>query len=248
VTSRRVFIRRRARARHVGFAPSFSRSHGVRGQRDGRPSGSSRSFSAARSMAQHDRPLWRRGLLPLASEHCHRAYARRRQHGDRPRRLFWIPSAAPSLKPWWDAQQLAVIDACGSPGARAIDAQVYMETADTGREEQVGRWLNRYLQAHHVEHTTPFRRRRPGLADSTDASGYRTGTGRDTVRATWDPVRPGKPRHQRLLKPRFAAAATASSRHGTRGIRSHQMLKWPGPIKLSARPTARTTRAPFGQL
>src|SRR5256885_14470406 len=64
-----------------------------------------------------------------------------------------------SLKPLWDGRQLAVVHACGSPdNTRShFDAQDYMETATPGVKSTSDGWLNRYLQARHVEASTPFR-------------------------------------------------------------------------------------------
>jgi uncharacterized protein (DUF1501 family) len=63
-----------------------------------------------------------------------------------------------SLKPLWDARQLAVVHACGSPdNTRShFDAQDYMETATPGVKSTPDGWLNRYLQARHVDAPTPF--------------------------------------------------------------------------------------------
>jgi uncharacterized protein (DUF1501 family) len=54
-----------------------------------------------------------------------------------------------ALKPLWDARQLAIVHACGSPdNTRShFDAQDYMETATPGRKSTADGWLNRYLQA-----------------------------------------------------------------------------------------------------
>ena len=63
------------------------------------------------------------------------------------------------LKPYWDARQLAIIDACGSPNNTRshFDAQDYMETATPGVKSTADGWLNRYLQVRHLEQATPFR-------------------------------------------------------------------------------------------
>jgi uncharacterized protein (DUF1501 family) len=68
------------------------------------------------------------------------------------------PRLAP-LKPLWDAHDLAIIDACGSPDSTRshFDAQDYMETATPGVKSTSDGWLNRYLQARHEQHVTPFR-------------------------------------------------------------------------------------------
>jgi uncharacterized protein (DUF1501 family) len=68
------------------------------------------------------------------------------------------PRLAP-LKRWWDARQLAVVHACGSPDSTRshFDAQDYMETATPGVKSTADGWLNRYLQARRDEQATPFR-------------------------------------------------------------------------------------------
>src|SRR5207244_3602351 len=59
----------------------------------------------------------------------------------------------------WNAGQLAIVHACGSPNPTRshFDAQDYMETATPGVKSTSDGWLNRYLQARHAEATTPFR-------------------------------------------------------------------------------------------
>ena len=68
------------------------------------------------------------------------------------------PRLAP-LKRWWDARQLAVVHACGSPDSTRshFDAQDYMETATPGLKDTGDGWLNRYLQVRRVEQATAFR-------------------------------------------------------------------------------------------
>jgi len=68
------------------------------------------------------------------------------------------PRLAP-LKPLYDARQLAVVHACGSPdGTRShFDAQDYMETATPGVKSTQDGWLNRYLHAREHQAQTPFR-------------------------------------------------------------------------------------------
>ena len=63
------------------------------------------------------------------------------------------------LKPFWDRKDLAIVHACGSPDATRshFDAQDYMESATPGVKSTGDGWLNRYLQARHVEAETPFR-------------------------------------------------------------------------------------------
>ncbi len=68
------------------------------------------------------------------------------------------PRLAP-LKPLWDARQLAIVHACGSPdGTRShFDAQDYMATATPGIKSTRDGWLNRYLHAREHQGATPFR-------------------------------------------------------------------------------------------
>jgi uncharacterized protein (DUF1501 family) len=68
------------------------------------------------------------------------------------------PRLAP-LQRWWDARQLAIVHACGSPDSTRshFDAQDYMETATPGVKSTADGWLNRYLQSRHAGERTPFR-------------------------------------------------------------------------------------------
>jgi uncharacterized protein (DUF1501 family) len=63
------------------------------------------------------------------------------------------------LKPFWDRRDLAIVHACGSPDSTRshFDAQDYMETATPGMKGTGDGWLNRYLQARHVEPESAFR-------------------------------------------------------------------------------------------
>jgi uncharacterized protein (DUF1501 family) len=68
------------------------------------------------------------------------------------------PRLAP-LKPLFDAGQMAIVHACGSPdGTRShFDAQDYMETATPGVKSTPDGWLNRYLHAREHQAASPFR-------------------------------------------------------------------------------------------
>src|SRR5438876_4039622 len=63
------------------------------------------------------------------------------------------------LKRLWDARQLAIVHACGSPDSTRshFDAQDYMETATPGVKTPADGWLNRHLQVRTAEEATPFR-------------------------------------------------------------------------------------------
>ncbi|MFN7947063.1 MAG: DUF1501 domain-containing protein [Blastocatellia bacterium] len=68
------------------------------------------------------------------------------------------PALAP-FKPIWDARQMAVIHAVGSPdNTRShFDAQDYMESGTPGVKSTGDGWLNRYLQSRPDAKATPFR-------------------------------------------------------------------------------------------
>jgi uncharacterized protein (DUF1501 family) len=68
------------------------------------------------------------------------------------------PRMAP-LRRLWDARQLAIVHACGSPDATRshFDAQDYMESATPGVKGTQDGWLNRYLKVKQEQDATPFR-------------------------------------------------------------------------------------------
>src|SRR5438874_5756254 len=72
--------------------------------------------------------------------------------------FFGLNPRLQALKPLWDARQLAIVHACGSPDSTRshFDAQDFMETATPGLRSTPDGWLNRYLQARQAP-STPFR-------------------------------------------------------------------------------------------
>jgi len=74
-------------------------------------------------------------------------------------RFFGLHPRLAPLKPFFDARQMAIVHACGSPdGTRShFDAQDYMETATPGVKSTQDGWLNRYLHAREHQAATPFR-------------------------------------------------------------------------------------------
>ncbi|HXG66888.1 MAG TPA: DUF1501 domain-containing protein [Blastocatellia bacterium] len=68
------------------------------------------------------------------------------------------PALAP-FKPIYDAGQLAIVHAVGSPANTRshFDAQDYMETATPGRKSTPDGWLNRYMMAKKEAKVSPFR-------------------------------------------------------------------------------------------
>ena len=73
--------------------------------------------------------------------------------------FFGLHPRLGALKPLWDARQLAIVHASGSPdGTRShFDAQDYMESGTPGVKSTQDGWLNRYLHAREHADATPFR-------------------------------------------------------------------------------------------
>jgi len=73
--------------------------------------------------------------------------------------FFGLHPSLDALKPLFDAKQLAIVHAAGSPDSTRshFDAQDYMETATPGRSATPNGWLNRYLEAVPEAEATPFR-------------------------------------------------------------------------------------------
>src|SRR5882757_1929867 len=161
MTSRRVFLKNGAFALvSLGFAPSFLTRTAFAAGATGRPK---------RLIA-----IFQRGavdglsvIVPFGDNEYYRARPSiaiaRPNSGDGGAvdldGFFGLNPRLAPLKPLWDARQLAIIDACGSPdNTRShFDAQDYMETATPGVKSTSDGWLNRYLQARHVDGATPFR-------------------------------------------------------------------------------------------
>jgi uncharacterized protein (DUF1501 family) len=116
--------------------------------------------------------------------------------------FFGLHPRLGQLKPLFDAGQLAVVHACGSPdGTRShFDAQDYMETATPGVKSTPDGWLNRYLHAREHEAQTPFRavalapqlpRSLQGLSPALaigqiDRFGIRAGASTDMVQTSFE--------------------------------------------------------------
>jgi uncharacterized protein (DUF1501 family) len=73
--------------------------------------------------------------------------------------FFALHPSLAQIKPLFDARQLAVIHAVGSPNNTRshFDAQDYMETATPGVKSTPDGWLNRYLVSKPEAEATPFR-------------------------------------------------------------------------------------------
>jgi uncharacterized protein (DUF1501 family) len=159
------------------------------------------------------------------------------------------PRMAP-LKPLYDAKQLAIVHACGSPdGTRShFDAQDYMETATPGVKSTRDGWLNRYLHAREHEQATPFRavamapqlpRSLQGLAPALAIGqiaqfGIRAGQATDMVQASFEAE--------------YAAAANSVlNRTGRDAFNAVRMLKQADPARYSPENGAEYPRTPYGE-
>jgi uncharacterized protein (DUF1501 family) len=162
MTSRRIFLKHGAFAFvSLGFAPSFL-------ARTAFAAGAARRPKQLIAIFQRGAVDGLSVIVPYAEESYYRA---------RPTIAVPRPGAADGaaidldgffgfnprlrpLKPLWDARQLAIVHACGSPdNTRShFDAQDYMESATPGVKSTQDGWLNRYLQAGRTEEeATPFR-------------------------------------------------------------------------------------------
>jgi uncharacterized protein (DUF1501 family) len=159
------------------------------------------------------------------------------------------PRLAP-FEPLFDAGQLAIVHACGSPdGTRShFDAQDYMETATPGVKSTPDGWLNRCLHAREHEARTPFRAvalapqlprslqgTAPALAiGQIDRFGIRAGQSTDMVQSSFESE--------------YAAAADrvlhSTGRDAFEAIR---MLKQADPSRYSPANGAQYPRSAYGE-
>jgi uncharacterized protein (DUF1501 family) len=154
------------------------------------------------------------------------------------------------LKRFWDARQLAIVHACGSPDSTRshFDAQDYMETATPGVKSTGDGWLNRYLQARRVEGATPFRAvaltpqlprmlqgPAPALAvNQIGQFGIRAGQAADMMGASFEAE--------------YAAAADrVLNGTGKEAFDAMKMLKMADPARYEPEHGADYPRSPFGQ-
>jgi uncharacterized protein (DUF1501 family) len=164
--------------------------------------------------------------------------------------FFGLNPRLQALKPLWDARQLAIVHACGSPDSTRshFDAQDYMESGTPGVKSTSEGWLNRYLQARHTEETTPFRAvaltaqlprvlqgAAPALAMNQIAQfGIRGGQASEAIGASFE-----------------AEYASAADRvlngTGREAFSAIKMLKTTDPSKYQPANGADYPRSPFGQ-
>ena len=158
------------------------------------------------------------------------------------------PRLAP-LAPLWQARQLAIVHAAGSPdGTRShFDAQDYMETATPGVKSTQDGWLNRYLHAREHADATPFRavalagqlpRALQGTAPALAMGqigqfGIRAGQASTVVQASFESE--------------YAAAAdTVLNRTGGQAFEAVRMLKAADPLKYQPDNGAEYPRSGYG--
>jgi uncharacterized protein (DUF1501 family) len=159
------------------------------------------------------------------------------------------PRLAP-LKPLWDAKQLAIVHASGSPdGTRShFDAQDYMETATPGVKSTQDGWLNRYLHAREHAEATPFRAvalagqlpralhgTAPALAiGQIGQFGIRAGQATDRVQASFESE--------------YAAAADkVLNKTGAQAFDAVRLLKSADPQKYQPEHGAQYPRSGYGE-
>ena len=159
------------------------------------------------------------------------------------------PRLAP-LKPLWDARQLAIVHASGSPDSTRshFDAQDYMETATPGVKSTQDGWLNRYLHAREHADATPFRAvalagqlprslqgTAPALAmNQIGQFGIRAGQATEMVQASFESE--------------YAAAADrVLNRTGGQAFDAVKMLKSADPAKYQPENGADYPRSAYGE-
>ena len=252
MTSRRVFLKNGAFALvSLGFAPGFLTRAASAAVTSGRP---------RRLIA-----IFQRGAadgLSLVVPFGEREYYRARpsiaiaQPGAEEHAaidldgFFGLNPRLQPLKRLWDARQLAVVHACGSPDSTRshFDAQDYMESATPGIKTTGDGWLNRYLQVRRDAADAPFRavalsQQLPRMLQGTAPAmaigqlsqfGIHAGQASDAVSASFEAQ---------------YAAATDHVLHGTgaSAFDAVRLLKSADPAQHPAEHGADYPQTPFGQ-
>ena len=251
MTSRRVFLKNGAFTLvSLGFAPSFLTRTAYAAGRSGRP----KQLIA----------IFQRGavdglsvVVPFGESEYYRvrpSIAIPRPNGGEGAAVdldgfFGFNPRLQSLKPFWDARQLAIVHACGSPDSTRshFDAQDYMETATPGVKSTSDGWLNRYLQARATQ-PTPFRavsltQQLPRMLQGTAPAlavnqlgqfGIRAGRASEMVGASFEAE--------------YAAAADrVLNGTGREAFDAIKMLKAADPSSYQPASGAEYPRSPFGQ-
>ncbi|OFW04899.1 MAG: hypothetical protein A3H96_10650 [Acidobacteria bacterium RIFCSPLOWO2_02_FULL_67_36] len=163
--------------------------------------------------------------------------------------FFGLHPRMSPLTPLYDARQLAIVHACGSPdGTRShFDAQDYMESATPGVKSTRDGWLNRCLHAREHQSATPFRAValapqlpralqgiEPALAiGQIGQFGIRAGLASDMVQSSFEAE--------------YAeAAAGVLNATGREAFDAVKMLKTANPQRYAPEHGADYPRSPFG--
>src|SRR5690349_22794533 len=164
--------------------------------------------------------------------------------------FFGLHPRMASLKPLWDARQMAIVHACGSPDTTRshFDAQDYMESGTPGVKSTQDGWLNRYLHAREHASATPFRAValapqlprslqgvEPALAmNQIGQFGIRAGQATDMVQASFESE--------------YAAAAdSVLTRTGGQAFDAVKMLKSADPARYQPENGAEYPRSGYGE-
>ena len=164
--------------------------------------------------------------------------------------FFGLHPALSSFKAIYEAGQLAIVHAVGSPdNTRShFDAQDYMESATPGRKSTPDGWLNRYMSAKKDENASAFR------AVAFSANMPRTLMGAEPALAMTNisdfGVRAGQGTNQvaQSFEALYAQGA-GDMLHGTgkEAFEAVKMLKRANPQQYQPANGANYPRSPFGQ-
>jgi len=164
--------------------------------------------------------------------------------------FFGLNPRLEALKPLWDARQLAIVHACGSPDSTRshFDAQDYMERATPGVKTTADGWLNRYLQQRAEGTVSPFRAvsftsQLPRTLRGSAPALAMTRIGQFDVRTTASTAG---------ISASFEAEYTAAADHvlnaaGHDAFNAIKMLKTLDPARYQPQHGAEYPRTPFGQ-
>ena len=167
--------------------------------------------------------------------------------------FFGLHPRLQPLKPLWDARQLAIVHACGSPDSTRshFDAQDYMESATPGVKSTSDGWLNRYLQARRApgsDPATPFRAvaltsQLPRMLQGTAPALAMSQVGRFGIRGGQAGATAGE-----SFEAAYAAAADqVLNGAGRDAFSAIRMLKTADPSRYQPANGADYPRSPFGQ-
>ena len=165
--------------------------------------------------------------------------------------FFGLNPRLQPLKPLWDARQLAIVHACGSPDSTRshFDAQDYMETATPGLKGTADGWLNRYLQARRADEAaaaTPFRA--VALTQQLPRMLQGAAPALALNQVTQFDVRGGGGRTSEMFEAAYAAAPDrVLNGTGREAFDAIKLLKSTDPARYQPESNADYPRSPFGQ-